>query len=122
MARSQKPARAALLIIDVQNDFAEEGGSLRIPNGLEVIPVCNELRQMFSWDTVVLTQDWHPENHMSFFDNNGAKVFSTKKFKLLGQEFEQVRDTFFCLLAYSGEKCPPPPLPCRGMSSFASSP
>lgn len=61
-------AKTALLIIDVQNDFVS-GGTLCVPDGDAVIPVCNALREGFHWDTVVLTQDWHPPNHLSFHDN-----------------------------------------------------
>ena len=24
----------------------------------------------YAWDLVVLSQDWHPANHMSFYENN----------------------------------------------------
>jgi len=54
---------AALLVIDVQNDFCP-GGALAVADGDAVVPVINELAQTFS--TVVLTQDWHPAAHVSF--------------------------------------------------------
>lgn len=53
----------ALLIIDVQNCFLP-GGSLAVTNGDEVIPIINSIRDLF--DVVVLTQDWHCSNHISF--------------------------------------------------------
>ena len=52
-----------LLVIDVQNDFCV-GGALEVPRGDDVVPVINSLIPLFS--TVVLTQDWHPEQHSSF--------------------------------------------------------
>ena len=55
--------KSALLIIDVQNCFLE-GGSLAVPDGNQVIPVINNLRKEFK--NVVLTQDWHCVNHVSF--------------------------------------------------------
>ena len=55
--------KSALLIIDVQNCFLE-GGSLAVPDGNQVIPVINNLRKKFK--NVVLTQDWHCVNHVSF--------------------------------------------------------
>ena len=62
----------ALIIVDVQNDFCP-GGALAVRGGDEVVPFINRLRQRF--DLVVLTQDWHPANHMSFASNNpGAQV------------------------------------------------
>ena len=64
----------ALLIIDVQNDFCP-GGALAVADGDAVVPVINRLQARF--DTVILTQDWHPGDHSSFADNHdGAEPFS----------------------------------------------
>lgn len=52
-----------LLVVDVQNDFLP-GGRLAVPDGDAVIPTINRLAQRF--ETVVLTQDWHPAGHASF--------------------------------------------------------
>lgn len=59
-------ARAALVIVDVQNDFCA-GGTLAVPGGDEVVPVLNEYARRFS-DAglpIYATRDWHPEqtNH-----------------------------------------------------------
>lgn len=65
----------ALIVVDIQRDFLP-GGALAVPNGHQVIPVINALMPQF--DTVVLTQDWHPRNHMSFADQySGNAPFST---------------------------------------------
>jgi nicotinamidase/pyrazinamidase len=58
---------AALLVIDVQNCFTS-GGSLAVGGGDEVIPVINHLRAYHAslFDVVVLTQDWHCPDHVSF--------------------------------------------------------
>nr|WP_183265829.1 bifunctional nicotinamidase/pyrazinamidase [Acidocella aromatica] len=53
----------ALLVIDVQNDFCA-GGALAVPEGEAVVPRVNRLAKQF--ETVVLTQDWHPADHISF--------------------------------------------------------
>ena len=53
----------ALLVIDMQNDFCP-GGSLAVADGDTIIPAVNHLGRRF--DHVVLTQDWHPEHHVSF--------------------------------------------------------
>lgn len=64
-----------LLIIDVQNDFLP-GGALAVPDGDQVIPVVNQLAQAFG--RVVLTQDWHPSEHVSFAANHpGTQPFGT---------------------------------------------
>ena len=54
---------AALLLIDLQPDFLP-GGALAVPDGNTVIPLANRLATRF--ETVVLTQDWHPPGHRSF--------------------------------------------------------
>ncbi len=65
----------ALIVVDVQNDFIP-GGALPVPRGDEVVPVINQLMPKF--DLVVATQDWHPQNHLSFASNHpGKEVFET---------------------------------------------
>ena len=44
--------RSALLIIDVQNDFSAPNGSLRVPDGADIIPGINQLRQRVKFDVV----------------------------------------------------------------------
>lgn len=53
----------ALIVIDVQNDFCP-GGALAVPDGDAVVAPINAMMEDF--DTVILTQDWHPEGHSSF--------------------------------------------------------
>lgn len=62
---------AALLVIDVQNDFLP-GGALAVPRGDEVIPVLNAIAQKF--EHVILTQDWHPADHISFASSHAGKA------------------------------------------------
>ena len=59
-----------LILIDIQNDFIP-GGSLPVPGGDEIIPAVNAIQDKF--DLVVATQDWHPQNHMSFASNHAEK-------------------------------------------------
>jgi nicotinamidase/pyrazinamidase len=69
-----RPADEALIVIDVQNDFCP-GGALAVAGGDEVVPGINALMADFA--TIVLTQDWHPADHLSFADNHpGAAPFS----------------------------------------------
>jgi nicotinamidase/pyrazinamidase len=52
----------ALLVVDVQNDFADPSGSLYVPGGDEVVDVANgEIAEAIDAHAfVVYTQDWHP--------------------------------------------------------------
>lgn len=64
----------ALIVIDMQNDFCP-GGRLAVAGGDEIVPLINDM--MADFDAVVLTQDWHPDDHSSFADNHpGAAPFS----------------------------------------------
>ncbi len=64
---------SALLVIDIQNDFCP-GGALAVAEGDAIIPLVNRLAAQFS--TVVITQDWHPADHISFAANHpGAAPF-----------------------------------------------
>jgi nicotinamidase/pyrazinamidase len=62
----------ALIIIDAQNDFMP-GGSLEVPNGDTIVPVINDIQGSF--ELIVATQDWHPQNHISFATNHNKKPF-----------------------------------------------
>lgn len=62
--------RDVLLVIDVQNDFCT-GGALAVPGGEKVVPAVNRTAQKFA--NVVLTQDWHPRDHVSFAANHADK-------------------------------------------------
>lgn len=63
----------ALVIVDVQNDFADPGGSLSVKGGDAVVPVINGEIDMASsaGATIVATQDWHPESTPHFQKDGG---------------------------------------------------
>ena len=65
--------RAALVVADVQNDFADPAGSLAVRGGDSVVPRINEeiRNAMESGGVVVLTQDWHPESTPHFAKDGG---------------------------------------------------
>ena len=62
--------RKAILIVDIQNDFCQEG-SLAVPNAEEIIPTINNIMNKF--DLTVSTKDSHPSEHKSFASNNEGK-------------------------------------------------
>ena len=53
----------ALILIDLQPDFMP-GGALAVVGGDEILPGINAVARRF--DHVLLTQDWHPPQHISF--------------------------------------------------------
>ena len=61
---------AALIVVDVQNCFTP-GGSLAVDKGDEIIPLINRIAKAFQ--NVVLTQDWHTANHISFASSHAGK-------------------------------------------------
>jgi nicotinamidase/pyrazinamidase len=66
-------AKTALLVVDVQNDFADPGGSLYVNGGEEVVPVVNrEIEKALAAGVlVVYTQDWHPSSTPHFQKDGG---------------------------------------------------
>ncbi|HKP85064.1 MAG TPA: bifunctional nicotinamidase/pyrazinamidase [Blastocatellia bacterium] len=59
---------AALILVDIQNDFCP-GGALAVAEGDEIVEVVNRLMPRFP--LVISTQDWHPRNHVSFKEQGG---------------------------------------------------
>ena len=65
----------ALIIIDAQYGFMP-GGGLAVADGDAIVPVINRIAPRFA--NVVLTQDWHPADHISFAANHpGRAPFET---------------------------------------------
>jgi nicotinamidase/pyrazinamidase len=62
-----------LVIVDVQNDFADPAGSLYVNGGSEVVPLVNaEVAQALKAGAVVVyTQDWHPAHTPHFAADGG---------------------------------------------------
>lgn len=66
-------ATTALLVVDVQNDFADPAGNLYVKGGEEVIGFINEQIHAAreAGATVVYSQDWHPESTPHFEKDGG---------------------------------------------------
>lgn len=66
--------RTALVVVDVQNDFADPHGGLYVPGGDEIVGIVNDLvaRARDAGALVVYTQDWHPEHTPHFVEHGGA--------------------------------------------------
>lgn len=63
----------ALVVVDVQNDFADSTGSLYVDGGSEVVATVNaEVESAIgAGATVVYTQDWHPSHTPHFAQDGG---------------------------------------------------
>ena len=66
--------RTALLVVDVQNDFADPAGSLSVDGGEAIIPRVNAeiVAAQAAGAAVLLTQDWHPESTPHFAKDGGV--------------------------------------------------
>ena len=65
--------KAALIVVDVQNDFADPGGSLFVQSAADILPMVNSEARIASdaGALVVYTQDWHPESTPHFAKDGG---------------------------------------------------
>lgn len=63
----------ALVVVDVQNDFADPSGSLAVRGGEDVISYINAQIEMAeaAGATVAYSQDWHPETTPHFQKDGG---------------------------------------------------
>jgi nicotinamidase/pyrazinamidase len=65
--------RTALVVVDLQNDFADPAGGLSVKGGAEIVPTVNGEVSMAvnAGALVVYTQDWHPETTPHFAKDGG---------------------------------------------------
>jgi nicotinamidase/pyrazinamidase len=65
--------RAALVVVDLQNDFADPAGSLSVDGGDAIVAHVNRAVDdaVASGALVVATQDWHPESTPHFAKDGG---------------------------------------------------
>ena len=66
-------SKTALIIVDVQNDFADPQGSLYVKGGEEVVPEINTQidAARAAGARVAYTADWHPESTPHFQKDGG---------------------------------------------------
>jgi nicotinamidase/pyrazinamidase len=64
----------ALVVVDVQNDFADPKGSLYVGEGERVVPLANREieRALGAGGLVAYTQDWHPAQTPHFQSGGGV--------------------------------------------------
>ena len=70
---SRYDERTALVVVDLQNDFADPAGSLSVAGGEGIVPLVNaHVREAAEEGArVVATQDWHPESTPHFAKDGG---------------------------------------------------
>ncbi len=64
----------ALVVVDLQNDFADPGGSLSVRGGDAIIPTVNDAvdAALSAGALVAVTQDWHPSSTPHFVTDGGV--------------------------------------------------
>ncbi|KAK4540081.1 hypothetical protein LTR36_009822 [Oleoguttula mirabilis] len=79
MYREETPVKepAALLVIDMQNDFCGPHGALAVQGGRELAGPINEALSD-NWTLKIATRDYHPADHVSFATQHpGAQPFTS---------------------------------------------
>ena len=71
---SRYDERTALVVVDLQNDFADPAGGLSVSGGDAIVPTVNEAvrEALDAGALVVATQDWHPETTPHFAKDGGT--------------------------------------------------
>eukprot|EP00466_Bigelowiella_natans_P004962 jgi/Bigna1/55951/estExt_Genewise1Plus.C_770037 len=94
--------RAALIVVDIQNDFLI--GSMAMPQAKKLVPVINSLKKNVDWTLVALSQDSHPEEHISFLETHADNPAATKsKCIQIGNHLQRLWPTH-CVHGTEGEK------------------
>ncbi|KAH7122159.1 Isochorismatase-like protein [Dactylonectria estremocensis] len=74
---SSKAFKAALIVVDFQEDFCPPNGSLAVANGRAIAPAINALLSL-PFALKIATKDWHPADHVSFAANHaGAAPYTS---------------------------------------------
>ncbi|KAI9670201.1 MAG: NAD(+) salvage pathway protein [Alyxoria varia] len=71
-------AHMALIVVDLQEDFCPPNGPLAVTGGRDVADGINKILRL-PFGLKVCTQDWHPQDHISFASNHTTaedKAFS----------------------------------------------
>ena len=65
--------RTALIVVDIQNDFADPAGGLAVAGGADIVPTVNSEIASASGagGVIVYTQDWHPPSTPHFAKDGG---------------------------------------------------
>jgi nicotinamidase/pyrazinamidase len=74
VAMTHYDERTALLVVDLQNDFADPAGSLSVRGGEAIVPRVNDevATALDAGALLVVTQDWHPKSTPHFAKDGGV--------------------------------------------------
>ena len=78
-------SKAALAVIDVQEDFCEPNGSLAVKDGRGLARVWNDLLSL-PFAVKLATRDYHPQDHISFASQHSGKEPFTSKYTINNPE------------------------------------
>lgn len=93
-----KEGKSGIIVVDMQNDFVQEDGSLPVAGAVDIIPTINKLVNELEWDFTTFTEDFHPRDHISFAVNSPLKKepfeFVTLSYdqslKICGSEYQSI--------------------------------
>jgi nicotinamidase/pyrazinamidase len=123
MAVSIDPARDALVIVDVQNDFCPDG-ALGVPAGDAVVPVLNRYAERFAaaGAAIFASRDWHPAETRHFRSGGGAwpphcvqgtpgaafhpELLLPRGATIVSKGMDPQEDAYSCFQAETGEGMP----------------
>jgi nicotinamidase/pyrazinamidase len=74
----------ALVVVDYQYDFIQ--GTLKVPDGDKIHSHVKGLMERGGYETIVMTQDWHPKDHFSFASHWNEAPFTLKNYNGSGQQ------------------------------------
>lgn len=87
-AMSDAVSKAALVVVDLQEDFCEPNGSLAVKGGRELAPVINQLLELPGFVVKIAARDFHPRDHVSFASNHPGATAFTSSFTIANPENE----------------------------------
>lgn len=97
---------AALLLVDVQNDFLPPDGALAVLDGRDILPTVHTLLDDDErWQAVFASQDYHPRGHVSFASRYpGSEPYTSRSVRhpVTGDEISQELWPDHCVQGTSG--------------------
>lgn len=89
---TDKP-RAALIVVDMQEDFCEPDGPLAITGARELASTINELLNQAMFTLKLATQDFHPHDHVSFASQHTGSTAAVSSHTIANPENQSETQT-----------------------------